>query len=180
MIALFTALFLSTSAHAAPAFTVDQVIARFSIDMATQCDFEAEDIADRLKNATVYEVASVGDVKTTYQIFELACSHGAYNFNSVYYVGGEYSGLELVQFVEPTVNDSSYAITGYSTVNMLTNSGFEPKTGTMGFFAKGRGLGDCYTSGSYKFQNGRFVLKQYEVDNKCDGHIRGHKIINLK
>jgi hypothetical protein len=182
MIALFASLILTASAQAAaPAFTVDEVIARFSVDLAKQCDFEAEDIADRLKNASVYTVETKGETSpTTYQIFELACSHGAYNFNSVYYVGSEYAGLELVQFVEPLVANKTYKVTGYSTVNMVTNSGFEPKNSTLGFFAKGRGLGDCFTSGSYKFEGGRFVLKTYEVDGECDGKIKPRKIVNLK
>lgn len=180
MLTLIASLIVASSAHAAPSFTVDEVIARFSVDLAKQCDFEPEDIADRLKNTSVYTVETKGESKATYQIFELACSHGAYNFNSVYYVGNEYSGLELVQFVEPLVASKTYKITGYSTANFLTNSGFEPKTGVLGFFAKGRGIADCFTAGSYKFEAGRFVLKTYEMDSACDGKINPRKILNLK
>ncbi len=32
---------------------------------------------------------------------------------------------------------------------MLINSDFDPKTGQIGFFAKGRGIGDCGSSGGY-------------------------------
>jgi|GEM_PF-1610612 len=180
MFTLLSTLILATSAQAAPNFTIDEVITRFSVDLAKQCDFEPEDIANRLKDASVYTVETKGENKATYQIFELACSHGAYNFNSVYYVGSEYSGLELVQFVEPVLSEKGYKVTGYSTANYLTNAGFEPKTGILGFFAKGRGIADCFNAGSYKFEAGRFVLKTYEVDGECDGKVKPRKIVNLK
>lgn len=182
MFALLSALFLTSPAQATPTFTIPQVIARLSVDMAQVCDFQAEDITERLASAAVFNMQGTGEQKgISFQIFELSCNRGAYNFNSVYYVGSDNEGLQLAQFAQPVLGGKNkLTITGFASEALLTNSTFTPVTGALGFYAKGRGLGDCFNNGMYRFSNGRFVLKFYETDIACDGKIKPIKIVDYK
>lgn len=175
----FLALFLAPAAQAAYPFTMEEAIARFSVDQAAQCDFETdyEGAAARRIEASYVTVVNEGERET--QIFSIWCSQGAYNLNSVFYVADQFGGIQAVQFAEPVLNEKQ-KIVGFSTTNWLTNAGFDAKKNELSFFAKGRGLGDCYVAGTYKFLEGQFLLKRYEVDSKCDGKQNPKKIIDLK
>lgn len=181
MFALLSALLFASPAQATPTFTVEQALARFSVDMAAQCEFAPEWIEQRLTNTQVYTVAAAN--QPVYQIFEIFCYSGAYNVNSIYYVGSDENGLELVQFAQPELageGKNPYLVKGYSTKATILNSVFSPAVNSLGFIAKHRGAGDCFTSGIHKFEKGRFVLKQFEVDFECDGKMKGRKIVDIK
>ena len=184
MLSLILALVSLTPSYAdepqAPSFTVDQVLERMTTELKDTCDFDEDTVKERPAQVTVHAFqAKDYDNVRSYQLFEIPCTRGAYNFGSVYYLADAYGVLKHVTFAEPAVNGKDQII-GFETSELLINSGFEPKTLTLGFFSKGRGLGDCFTSGTYKFVNGRFLLKQYESDQACDGKIRPKKIVNLK
>lgn len=183
MLTLFALLTL-TPAHAdqppAPTFTLDQVIERMTAELKDVCDFDEDSVKDRKGNSTVYAFkAKDYDNIRDYQLFEMPCTRGAYNFGSAYYLADAYGTLQHVSFAEPAFGPKDEVI-GWETSKLLINSGFEPKDLTVSFFSKGRGLGDCFSSGTYKFVDGRFLLKRYDYDGKCDGKINPKKIVNLK
>jgi hypothetical protein len=116
------------------------------------------------------------DYKRT--LVQLACSSGAYNFNSIYLLrnddDGE-GGWELLSFAEPKA-DFDYAdeeftklkappkVTGFIAVTEMTNSEYDGNTGTITANAKWRGIGDAWSAGEWRFEEGVFVLKRYEMD----------------
>jgi len=183
MFALLTALLaLSTPAQADLA-TVEQAIARFNVDMKDHCDFGFGEDLKRKETAELYTInfPATGDSDAhTVQLFGVWCSQGAYNVNTVYYVATKYTDLALVQFAVPVLGEKDTAV-GFSTENMLVNSGFYENNNTLGFQAKGRGMGDCFTDGAYKIERGgSVVLKKYRYDGKCDGKVNPRTIVNFK
>ena len=114
------------------------------------------------------------DYKRT--LVQLACSSGAYNFNSIYLMRNDDDATwELLTFAEP-VADYDYAdeefsklkappkISGYVTVTQMTNSEYAEDTKTISASAKWRGVGDAWSGGDWQFDDGVFVLKRYEID----------------
>jgi hypothetical protein len=161
-------------------FTLDDAISRFSVDFAKDCDFDAHEHwnAPEMRREKSF-VSTVRVDEQEYQVFNIWCTQGAYNVSSVFYKANRFSGLRQVQFAEPVL-DSKDRITGFTTTDMLVNADFSEENLELGFFAKGRGLGDCFTAGTYRFQEGGFVLKKYDVDSACDGRIRPKRIIDYK
>ncbi|MDB5552247.1 MAG: hypothetical protein JWL86_2231, partial [Rhizobium sp.] len=113
------------------------------------------------------------DYKLT--LVQLACSSGAYNFNSIYLTRNADGVWELLAFAEPKL-DFDYAdenfsklkappkVSGFITATQLTNSEYDPETKVLISSAKWRGIGDAGSFGEYQFVEGAFVLKKYEVD----------------
>lgn len=174
-----TLLAISGQAHAAT-FTLDQAIAQAAADQQLNCDFGSTEGQDY--DAIRKEWSSVTEVKgngVDYQIFQIYCTAGAYNVNSVFYLGTSiFDKLAPISFADISFDDKG-RVNGYTTTDSLTNASVEAN-GEGSFFAKGRGLGDCFNSGTYKFDRGQFVLKLYEQDAKCDGKINPKKIVNFK
>lgn len=113
------------------------------------------------------------DYKLT--LVQLACSSGAYNFNSIYLTRNADGIWELLSFAEPTLDfdytDENFSrlkappkVAGFITVTQLTNSEYDPETKALNAAAKWRGIGDAWSSGEYQFVEGVFVLRKYEVD----------------
>lgn len=184
MLTLFALLSLTTPSFAdepaAPSFTADQVLARMTAELKDTCDFDEDTVKERPAQVTVHAFqAKDYDNVRSYQLFEIPCTRGAYNFGSVYYLADAYGALRHVRFAEPAFGEKDEVI-GWETSELLINSGFEPKDLSLSFFSKGRGIGDCFSAGTYRFVNGRFLLKRYDYDGKCDGKINPRKIVNLK
>jgi hypothetical protein len=51
----------------------------------------------------------------------------------------------------------------------LTSASYDPKTATLGEWAKGRGLGDCGVSANWVFDGKAFQLADYSVKGRCGG-----------
>lgn len=99
-------------------------------------------------------------------IVQLSCSRGAYNFSSRWFLleaDGSNSG-EL-SFPVPS-DDGSGRI---SDQLELVNAGFDPATGQLSSFNKGRGLGDCGFSGDWQWTGQRFELVAYSQMGECRG-----------
>jgi len=146
--------------------------------MSTECDFAGN--ADGYNNVFHFTFRSKGqdqdspDQKRT--LVQLACSSGAYNFNSIYLMRDDGAGhWELLTFAEP-VADYDYAdeefsrlkappkVSGFVSVTQITNSEFVPESKTINSAAKWRGIGDAWSAGEWRFEDGAFVLKKYEID----------------
>ena len=91
----------------------------------------------------------------------LPCDAGAYNFNSVAWLvkGSDVANAQSVQFAEPDGKPSEG----------LTNADYDPATGELSFFNKGRGVGDCGVAGSYVWTGRGFALASYRKMGRCQG-----------
>jgi hypothetical protein len=169
---------------AEPADTTDAAKARFVEDMAGQCDKTAETEAGANEPA-VFLITyhpkgsdkSEPDTKVTLYVFE--CSMAAYNASEVFYIF-DALGLHRLSFAEPHMDiiyksgsdDSSklqsMKVDGFTAAETLINAEFDEKTNSISSFSKWRGIGDASSNGTWVFEDGQFVLKDYDVDPTYD------------
>jgi hypothetical protein len=95
----------------------------------------------------------------------LPCGAGAYNYMSVPFLlgGGKpvFAGF-----------DSQPGMSGPdSTMPMLVNAGWDPKTARLSSYSKGRGLGDCGSAEEYVWDGTRFRLVEQRVMGECRGSV---------
>lgn len=91
-----------------------------------------------------------------FQLVVVACSRGAYNVSSQFWMVPDRN----VSKAKPVEFEGSRD-------NELVNADFDPKTGRVMFFAKGRGIGDCGTSGSYNWNGAYFAVLQLSAMGQC-------------
>ena len=89
----------------------------------------------------------------------VACSRGAYNVSSQFWL---VPGRDVAK-AKPAEFEGNRDKPG----NELVNADFDPKSGRVMFFAKGRGIGDCGASGSYGWNGTRFAVLQRSGMNEC-------------
>lgn len=150
--------------------------------MGTQCQFGYDDKGEPDGDNNVFHLTfrtkgqdqDSPDYRRT--LVQLACSSGAYNFNSIYVMrNDEDGGWELLSFAEPVADydyaDESFSklkappkVSGYVAVTQLTNSEYDEASKTITSSAKWRGIGDAWSGGDWQFNEGVFVLKRYEID----------------
>ncbi|MGV3551925.1 DUF1176 domain-containing protein [Rhizobium sp.] len=152
--------------------------------MNTQCQFQKDNEGqpDGYNNVFHLTYRTKGqdqdspDYKRT--LVQLACSSGAYNFNSIWVMRNDdpgEGGWELLSFAEPMA-DFDYAdeeftrlkappkVSGYVAVTQMTNSEYDEATKTISANTKWRGIGDAGSAGEWQFEEGAFLLKRYEID----------------
>lgn len=89
----------------------------------------------------------------------VACSRGAYNVSSQFWL---VPGRDVAR-AKPAEFEGNRDKPG----NELVNADFDPKTGRVMFYAKGRGIGDCGASGSYGWNGTRFAVLQRSAMDTC-------------
>jgi hypothetical protein len=96
----------------------------------------------------------------------IPCIMGAYQGSSFGFIMPRNGGRaqRIVLSIPYRGNDPDHADTSF-----LTNSDFDPKTGTLSMFAKGRGLADCGMSASWIWNGQRFVLSDMALQQSCGG-----------
>lgn len=125
----------------------------------------------------------------TVTLVRLFCFAGAYNITHNYYIQTEFDGLRPLALAEPDYdvkyeNDDyegaveGIAVTGMTATISLVNSDFDPDTATLSSYSKWRGIGDASSSGTWVFDDGRFVLARYEVDASYDGEVNPETIVD--
>jgi hypothetical protein len=87
------------------------------------------------------------------------CFAGPYNFTQLYFFERR-DDLRLIYFAD--YGD------GWTGTNQLFNSDFDPKTGSLGAFYKGRGLGDCGTTGGWVWSGYSFKLVEFTAWPDCE------------
>ncbi|MEO0637120.1 MAG: DUF1176 domain-containing protein [Pseudomonadota bacterium] len=118
------------------------------------------------------------------RLVEYMCFRGAYNFGFSYLLGEMEGPLVPIQFAFPEV-DITYAkdadgeedwetveridITGFVARDDIINPSLDYQTMTITSFGKGRGIGDYFSSATWAFREGRFVLIGYVMDASLDG-----------
>lgn len=93
-------------------------------------------------------------------LVSLTCSLGAYNASNAFWIveNGAVASARPVDF--PQNGDEK---------NVLVNGAFEPKTGRIDYFAKGRGIGDCGAAGGYAWTGTGFALTGLSMMGECRG-----------
>lgn len=101
-------------------------------------------------------------ISATQSLHILPCWSGAYNFSWVVYVQGQYDTLQHY-FAHPTEAGS------WTASAELTNVNYDERALTLSTYAKGRGLGDCGTSGLWQWNGSTFELLEFSAKYQCDG-----------
>jgi hypothetical protein len=98
------------------------------------------------------------------QLIAVSCWTAAYNFGSVFFVmpANEPAAARLLRF--RVLEERKWVMR-----NAVSGATFDPKTGLLRSYHKGRGLGDCGTAGEWKWDGNEFVLQRYWSKDKCDG-----------
>jgi len=91
----------------------------------------------------------------------LSCSRGAYNFTTGFWL---VPGTDVAK-----ARKAAFPQLDGGQDNMIVNGDFDPATAQIGFFAKGRGLGDCGASGNYAWTGTAFVLTAFDAMGECRG-----------
>ena len=176
--------FLLATASAFADENADVVAARKFVEpvMAKECQFEKGDDGTPEGYNNVFHLTfrtkgqdqDSPDYKRT--LVQLACSSGAYNFNSIYAMrNDDDDSWELLTFAEPVADydytDENFSklkappkVSGFVTTTQLTNSEYAEDTRTITAVAKWRGIADAWSGGEWRFEEGTFVLKKYEMD----------------
>lgn len=87
------------------------------------------------------------------------CFAGPYNFTQLYFFERR-DDLQLIYFAD--------YYESWSGTNQLFNSDFDPKTGSLSSFYKGRGLGDCGTTGQWVWSGYSFRLAEFSAWPDCE------------
>ncbi len=161
--------------------------ARFVAEMSSQCDKAAE-TQGGTNEPQVFPISyhqtgaakSDPDQKVTLYVF--VCAMAAYNETDVFYLF-DALGLHRLSFGQPHL-DIVYApggednsklksmkVDGFTATDSLINAEFDAKTNSITSFEKWRGVGDASSNGKWVFDQGQFVLKDYDVDPTYDGEI---------
>lgn len=91
------------------------------------------------------------------------CDQGAYSIGNSLMLGDEHGGnLRPLKLSYPAGLDEH-------AVSELADPDFEPKTGTLSSFAKGRGIGDCGEVLSWVWDGKAFQLLNADVMTECHG-----------
>lgn len=95
------------------------------------------------------------------RLVSLGCSMGAYNLTSGFWLvrGKDVAGATPAAFPQADGKPT----------HELVNADFDPATGQLGFFAKGRGLGDCGAAGSYGWTGSAFAILAFTAMGECRG-----------
>ena len=125
-----------------------------------------------------------------FTLFRIPCWLGAYNQGDAYVLFDSYGEGKIVPFAIPQY-DVAYVGEGFETVRSITLRGytakwsvvlsrFDEKALEISEFNKSRGLGDAYTTGVWRFENGNFNLKTYSVDAAFDGRADAKPVVNFE
>jgi hypothetical protein len=94
-------------------------------------------------------------------IVSLPCNAGAYNFSSKFY---RLDGAEITKLDFATYSDYG----SRQATDQLVNAWFDPKSGEIGMFNKGRGIADCGSSAIWRRTGGFFRLEEFRHKDECD------------
>jgi len=98
------------------------------------------------------------------------CLQGAYQASSLAFIASRQSA-RIRQVILATRYPGASPQT--AKVSWFTNASFEPKTGELGMFAKGRGLTDCGMSAGWIWNGREFVLAEMSSQDWCGGVYPG-------
>ncbi len=94
-------------------------------------------------------------------VYFIPCTSGAYNFAYKAYEGNGtyYDPIYFAEFDE---------LSGWTGTQFLINPIYDPTTKILTSFYKGRGIGDCGTTGKWVWRDYRFIMLEYRAKYVCD------------
>ncbi len=137
-------------------FSLPKAVAEQAYEKA-ECDNELDE-----KNK---DLEFAGDLGGGLKLIELSCWSAAYNFGSIFFAANpaDLSKARLLQFRIP--DEKNRIVQTFQ----LSNPSYDEKKQTLESFHKGRGVGDCGTSGNWRWDGKEFVLSRFWSKNECDG-----------
>ncbi|HWS28078.1 MAG TPA: DUF1176 domain-containing protein [Xanthomonadales bacterium] len=97
-------------------------------------------------------------------LVKLLCYRGAYNFGSSWFL---VDGDVITPLAFPLPAESGGAAMDSTTD--LVNADFAAGSGQLSSFNRGRGIGDCGSSGQWRWDGQRFQLERYSLMGDCRG-----------
>lgn len=98
-------------------------------------------------------------------LVQLTCFSGAYNYGSRWFLVAADGKASALSFPSPSIEQPGKLVGEVDVIN----ADFDPATGTVSSFSKGRGIGDCGSLGNWIFDGKGFVLTQFTLMNECRG-----------
>jgi hypothetical protein len=131
----------------------------------TQAWKKSECAAEQGANANDKELHRVGRVML---LAIMPCGAGAYNFSSAFFLYREKGGSRVTRlsFEDPTHRPREAA---QPQATSLVNASFDEEKFDVSFFAKSRGIGDCGSQGSYRFDGHAFRPATLAIMPRCAG-----------
>ncbi len=181
----------SASAPVKPADTVKAAEAYVKAALGDRCDMNGR--SDIPVNALDQEGLSHFIYTLSYQVsgdttvhkaelYQMFCTMGAYNIQHVFLLRDPDSGegFQLLSFARPVTSydytddtdtklKAPPVVTGFATDIPVVNAKFDPKAMTISSRPLGRGIGDLWEAGQWRFSGGEFQLVRYEIDPTEDG-----------
>jgi Protein of unknown function (DUF1176) len=164
---------------------IETAKAMFAAEQAGKCAKVNDTLAGENEPA-VYSLNYRGegsDQDSVTTLYMFSCSLYAYNESWVFYAGDPVEGLHILSFAEPNVVVShpkgddegtkieSIAVKGFTATTLLINADFDEKTKTISSFNKWRGIADASSNGAWTFNQGQFILQDYDVDPTYNSEI---------
>lgn len=127
--------------------------------------YDCYDFNGAYSHPKMNQVYTVGE----HSIYNIVRFLAAYNFGTVWFQRSNQGLLKPIYFVQ--LAQSSSKIIGLETVNTLVNASFDAETNEISNHYKWVGHGDQSEGGTSKFEDGRFILKEYHVDAVADQQV---------
>ena len=127
--------------------------------------YDCYDFKYAYRHTRMNQVHTVGE----HSIYRIGCRLHAYNLAEIWFQRSDQGSLKPIYFAKPIL--SSSRVVGLETVNELMNAAFDPETDEISTHEKWVGHGDQSEGGTWKFEDGRFVLKEYHVDAVADQKV---------
>jgi hypothetical protein len=128
----------------------------------------AERPADCSDQSDPPETTAIGRVGADLVLIQVQCRQGAYNASYHFHLWNDRTGR-----VTPLAFPVPEGIAGGAPPAFLTNPEFEASSLTLTHFSKGRGLGDCGSSGSWRWDGRAFALIRFDHMPECQGLMPG-------
>lgn len=129
---------------------------------AIEADFTKLDCFVELDEAVRHQQSF--DLGAGKRLVLVLCLQGAYQGSSIAYAVEGSGPPRLLMF--PTWDDKRIAPSAF-----VTEADYDPATKQMTSFAKGRGLGDCGSLGTWRWNGSAFALKSFFYKENCDGKL---------
>jgi uncharacterized protein DUF1176 len=146
--------FLSSEMVPPPQSEIDKIMADPDCEL-----FEDHPANDAIDSTTL---------SANVRVHIVPCFAGAYNLMSKVLIERRDDESDTSTF--DTLSFADYrSDLGWIGTDMLTNAFINPETGHLAHFYKGRGLGDCGSTGSWKWTGYLFAMVDYYVEEDCNG-----------
>lgn len=130
----------------------------------------ADPDCDLFDESTLAEMWEGTTLNATTRVHIVPCFMGAYNLMSKVLIERREGDSAASTFDTTSFADYS-SLYGWTGSDMLTNAFINPETGYLAHFHKGRGLGDCGTTGSWEWTGYLFSMIEYRVEEDCNGRL---------